>query len=87
VPAGGASGEPNGGVGGNAPKPAGSGASGVGGNDTGSGGSAGNGASGGSSGASGHDADPSSGDELRYALWLGQPAPRNAPPASLLPGD
>lgn len=68
VPGGG--GAPTGlnGVGGNAPRPAGSGASGMGGNDTGSGGASGGGASG-SSGASGRDADPSS-DEERYALWL-----------------
>jgi hypothetical protein len=68
---GGAAAELNGGVGGNAPRPSGSGASGVGGNDTGSGGTAADGAGGGSSGASGRDADPSSDDELRYALWLG----------------
>jgi hypothetical protein len=68
---GGADAELNGGIGGNAARPAGSGASGMGGNDTGSGGAAGEGASGGSSGASGRDSDPSSGDEQRYALWLG----------------
>lgn len=85
TPAGGAAGELNGGIGGSAAKPAGS--SGMGGNDTGSGGSAGNGASGGSSGASGRDADPSSGDELRYALWLGPTASSDAPPDPQLPGD
>jgi hypothetical protein len=67
----------NGGFGG-APRPTGSGASGMGGNDTGSGGTAGDGASGGSSGASGKDADPSSGDEERYALWLGPAANASA---------
>lgn len=89
--AGGAPSERNGGIGGDAPKPAG--ASGVGGNDTGSGGndtgsggSAGSGASGGSSGASGRDPDPSSGDERRYALWLGQTAVGNTS-ASPLAGD
>jgi hypothetical protein len=71
---GGAHPEPNRGLGGNTPAPAASGASGMGGNDTGSGGTAGDGASGGSSGASGRDADPSSGDEVRYALWLGPAA-------------
>lgn len=82
--AGGAPSERNGGIGGDAPKPAG--ASGAGGNDTGSGGSAGSGASGGSSGASGRDPDPSSGDERRYALWLGQTAVGNTS-ASPLAGD
>lgn len=71
---GGAAAELNGGLGGNAARPAGSGASGMGGNDTGSGGAAGEGASGGSSGASGRDTEPSSGDEQRYALWLGPAA-------------
>jgi hypothetical protein len=68
---GGAYPEPNRGLGGNT---ADTGASGTGGNGTGSGGTAGDGASGGSAGASGRDDDPSKGDEVRYALWLGPAA-------------